>query len=100
MEIEQNLGWVMILKVEDESNINQFWLISEWWIEKVLKLKGLQHSTYLKPNSFIDPSVQKAVIPGFSRFLEDTSITWHQIRSVWKQKQELHVVFLDLANAF
>lgn len=34
MEIEQNLGWVMILKVEDESNINQFLLISERWIKK------------------------------------------------------------------
>lgn len=40
MEIEQNLGWVMILKVEDESNINQFLLISERWIKKSPETQG------------------------------------------------------------
>lgn len=76
MEIEQNLGWVLIL---DESNINQFWRISEQWIEKSPETQGTTAHNLPETEQL---HWQKAVIPGFSRFLEHTSITWHQIHSV------------------
>ena len=57
-------------------------------------------SSYLEKNRLIDTSVQKAGIPGFSGCLEHTSMIWHQIQSARREKRDLHVVFLDLANAF
>lgn len=32
--------------------------------------------------------------------LEHANIIWHQIQTAKKEKKDLHVVFLDLANAF
>lgn len=57
-------------------------------------------TTYLKQNSLIDMSVQKAGIPGFSGCIEHTSMIWHQIQSAKREGRDLHVSFLDLANAF
>lgn len=55
---------------------------------------------YLRRNENIDTSVQKAGISGFSGCLEHTSLIWHQIQTAKREKRDLHVVFLDLANAF
>ena len=56
--------------------------------------------SYLKANSLIDISVQKAGIPGYSLCLEPSSIIWHQIQAAKIEGRDLHVVFLDLANTF
>lgn len=37
---------------------------------------------------------------GFLGYLEDSNVIWHQIQTAIKEKKDLHVVFLDLANAF
>ncbi|KAJ8412701.1 hypothetical protein AAFF_G00116520 [Aldrovandia affinis] len=57
-------------------------------------------STCLERNKYVDTSVQKAGIPGFSGCLEHTSMIWHQIQAAKKDKRDLHIIFLDLANAF
>ena len=44
--------------------------------------------------------MQKAGISGFSGCLEHTNVIWHQVQTAKKEKKVLHVVFLDLANAF
>ena len=44
--------------------------------------------------------MQKAGIPGFAWCLEHTSMIWHQIQTAKIEKKCLHVIFLDLANAF
>ena len=54
----------------------------------------------MERNKYIDTSVQKAGIPGFSGCLEHTSMIWHQIQTAKKDKRDLYVIFLDLANAF
>lgn len=51
-------------------------------------------------NNFVDTSVQKAGISGFSGCLEHTNVSWHQEQTAKKEKKDLYVVFLDLANAF
>jgi len=56
-------------------------------------------STYLLKNGFIDTSVKKAGIPGFSGCLEH-DVIWPRIKSAKKERKELHVTFLDLANAY
>ncbi len=57
-------------------------------------------STFLQRNNFTDTSVQKARIRGFSECLEHANIIWHQIQTARKEQRDLHVVFLDLTNAF
>ncbi len=44
--------------------------------------------------------MQKAGISGFSGCLEHANVIWHQVQTAKKEKKDLHVVFLDLANAF
>lgn len=55
---------------------------------------------YLEKTGYIDTTVQKAGIPGFSGYLEHATMIWHQIQAAKKEGRDLHVVFLDLANAF
>lgn len=55
---------------------------------------------YLHRNGYVDTSVQKAGISGFSGCLEHTGMIWHQIQMAKLEKRDLHAIFLDLANAF
>ena len=55
---------------------------------------------YLMNNGFIDPSVQKAGIPGFPGCLEHVSMIWSAIKSAKQAKSNLEVIWLDLANAY
>ncbi|KAL6484312.1 hypothetical protein MHYP_G00063570 [Metynnis hypsauchen] len=55
---------------------------------------------YLRRNGYVNTSVQKAGISGFSGCLEHASLIWHQIQAAKLEKRELHAIFLDLANAF
>ncbi len=75
-------------------------LPSQRWGKKKFSVIAHRLSTYLEKNKYIDSSVQKAGIPGFSGCLEHTSIIWHQIQAAKKDKRDIHVIFLDLANAF
>ena len=56
--------------------------------------------SYLERNSLIDTTVQEAGIPGFAGCLEHTSMILHQTQTAKSEKKDLHVIFLDLANAF
>lgn len=95
-------GGVLIPKEKDATDINQFRPISLLIVEgKIVFIIIAQRlSTYLERNKYIDTSVQKAGIPGFSVCLEHTSMIWHQIQAAKKDKRDLHVIFLDLANVF
>jgi len=57
-------------------------------------------ASHLERNSLIDTTLQKAGIPGLAGCLEHTSMIWHQIQTAKSEKKDLHVIFLDLANAF
>ena len=95
-------GGIFIPKERDSLEISQFRPISLLNVEgKVFfSVVAQRLSSYLEKNRLIDTSVQKAGIPGFSGCLEHTSMIWHQIQSARREKRDLHVVFLDLANAF
>ena len=49
--------------------------------------------------NYINISVQKPGIPGFHRCLKHSQMIWNSILSAKKDKTELHVTCLDLANA-
>jgi len=57
-------------------------------------------TNFLMDNGLIDTSVQKAGIPGFPGCLEHAQMIWNSIRTAKQDKSELHVVWLDLANAY
>lgn len=57
-------------------------------------------STYLEKNKYVGISVQKAGVPGFSGCFEHTGMIWYQIQVAKKDKRDLHVISLDLPNAF
>ena len=56
--------------------------------------------TFLMNNRCINTSVQKARIPGFPQCLEHSQMIWNLILSAERDKTELHVIWLDLANAY
>ena len=57
-------------------------------------------TTFLLANGYIDTSVQKAGIPGFPGCLEHSQMIWNSLMTAKRLKQELHVIWLDLANAY
>lgn len=54
---------------------------------------------FLQRNNLIDISIQRARISGFSGCV-DASVIWYEIQVAKREGKDLHVVFLDLANAF
>ncbi len=95
-------GGVLIPKEKDAADINQFRPICLLNVEGKIFFSVIAQrlSNYLERNKYVDTSIQKAGIPGFSGCLEHTSMIWHQIQAAKKDKRDLHVTFLDLANAF
>lgn len=57
-------------------------------------------TNYLLANNYIDTSCQKAGVPGFPGCVEHSAMIWEQIQSAKRTKSDLHVVWLDLANAY
>ena len=55
---------------------------------------------FLQNNGYIDESVQKAGIPGIPGCIEHASTIWEEIQEAKKNKKNLNVVWLDLANAY
>lgn len=95
-------GGIMIPKERESKEIGQFRQISLLNVEGKIFFSVLAQrlTTYLKKNKLVDTSVQKAGIPGSSGCLEHVSVIWQQIQAARREKRDLHVLFLDLANAF
>ena len=95
-------GGILIPKEKDSSEIGQFRQISLLNVEGKIFFSVVAHRLggYLQRNNLIDTSIQKAGISGFSGCVEHASVIWHQIQVAKKEGTDLHVVFLDLANAF
>ena len=56
--------------------------------------------TFVTSNGYIDESVQKACIPGSPGCIEHAAMIWDEIQVAKREKEDLSVVWLDLANAF
>lgn len=89
-------------KEMDSSDISQFRTISLLSVEcKVFfSVLAKRMTTYMVKNKYVDTSVQKGGIPGFSGCLEHTGILNQLIREAKGNKGNLTVVWLDLANAY
>ena len=51
-------------------------------------------------NGYVNTSIQKAGVPGFPGCIEHTTILWDRIKTAKNNKTELHVIWLDLENAY
>ena len=93
---------VFIPKEENSRGIGQFRPISLLNIEgkTLFSILSKRLTAYLTTNGLIDTSVQKAGVPGFPGCLEHATMIWNTIRQAHQDRTELHVVWLDLANAY
>ncbi|GAA6076945.1 uncharacterized protein LOC107739136 [Tachysurus ichikawai] len=93
---------VFIPKEKDSCNIRQFRGIALLNVERKIffSVMATRMTSYLLANKYIDTSCQKAGIPGFPGCVEHSVMIWKQIQTAKRNKSELHVVWLDLANAY
>ncbi|KAJ8352221.1 hypothetical protein SKAU_G00236970 [Synaphobranchus kaupii] len=88
---------VFIPKEQDSKAIGQFRSIALLNVEgKIFTVMARRMTSYLMENAYIDTSCQKAGVPGC---VEHSTIIWKQIQKAKLEKSDLHVVWLDLANA-
>ena len=56
--------------------------------------------TFLRQNDYINEEVQKAGIPSLPGCIEHAFSIWDKIQEVKEKKEDLSVIWLDLANAY
>ena len=114
---------VLLQQVSKKGLVPQEWcLVDGIWIPEEMQLKGITNfrlisllnveeeiffgvlarrmTNFLMSNLYINTSVQKAGIPGFPGCLGHSQMIWNSILSAKRDKTELHVMWLDLANAY
>ncbi len=80
---------------------NRFGVVAEK--QKGSKQKGRREreiEQLVKSNGYIDTSCQTAGVPGFPGCVEHSAVIWEQIQRAKRERGDLHVVWLDLANAY
>ena len=63
-------------------------------------LKSERILDFALANEYIDTSIQKGGVPGVSGCLEHTAVVSQLIREAKKEKKNLVVTWLDIANAY
>ena len=93
---------VYIPKEENSSRIGMFCPISLLDVDGKIMFGILvgRLASFLLKNGYIDTSVQKAGVPGFPGCVEHCAMIWHTIQEARLNKEDLSVVWLDLANAY
>ena len=91
-----------VTKEKDSQSVKQFRTISLLNVEgKILfSVLGKRMTTYMTSNSYVDTSIQKGWIPGFSGCVEHTSAISQLIKEAKETKGYFTCVWLDLANAY
>lgn len=93
---------VFIPKEQNSHTINQFRknCLVEYERKVFFSILARRMSNFNMRNRYIDTSCQKAAIPGFPGCIEHSSAIWDQIQRTKREKSDLYVVWLDLANAY
>ncbi|XP_071492587.1 uncharacterized protein [Diadema antillarum] len=88
-------------KEEDAKGIGQFRPISLLNVDGKILFSVLARrlSEFAVKNTFVDTSVQKAGIPGFSGCTEHVQMIWESIQRC-KHEKDVDVIWMDLANAY
>lgn len=90
---------IYLLKKAEAELITQFQLISILNVNGKLDMGILARRTvkYLQSNGYVDKSIQKAGNPGC---VKHTFSIWDVIQDVKKNRKDLNVVWVDLANSY
>lgn len=101
LEWQQAVG-VFIPKEQNSATISQFRSIALLNMEGKIFFSVLvrRMTSFLKGNGYIDTSYQKAGLPGLPGCIQHSAMIWEQIQCAKRERGELHVVWLDLANAY
>ena len=93
---------IYIPKEEDSKDLSQFRQISLLNVDgKIFNgIIAKRMMTFLLANGYIDETVQKAGLPGTPGCIEHVNTIWESIQDAKREKSDLTVVWLDLANAF
>uniref|UniRef100_A0A3B1JJ67 Reverse transcriptase domain-containing protein n=1 Tax=Astyanax mexicanus TaxID=7994 RepID=A0A3B1JJ67_ASTMX len=93
---------IFIPKEQNSTTTSQFRSIALLNVEGKIFFTVLARriAQFLKSNSYIDTSCQKAGLPGFPGCIEHATMIWEQIQRAKREKSDLHVVWLDMANAY
>ena len=89
-------------KEKNADNISQFRTISLLSVEGKVFFSVLAKrlTTYMTNNNYVDTSIQKGGVPGFSGCVEHTSALSQLIKEARIRGSDLTLVWLDLANAY
>ena len=98
----QKAEGVYIPKELNSSSINQFRPISLLNVEGKIffGVVAKRLTDYLTTNGYITSSIQKGGIPGVPGCLEHATMIWEAIQRAKSGKLDLHIIWLDLANAY
>lgn len=93
---------IYLPKEKDSKEIGQFRPISLLNIDGKIFMGILAKRTisFLQRNGYVDEEVQKAGLPGIPGCVEHAFSIWEEIQRAKQEKQNLSVVWLDLANAY
>ena len=93
---------VFIPKEDGAKDVAKFRTISLLNVEGKLffSLKADRMTSFLMKNMYINPSIQKGGVPGVSGCLEHTAVLSQLITEAKKEKKNLVVTWLDIANAY
>lgn len=100
-EWQQAIG-IFIPNEQNSNTINQFRNIPLLNVEEKVFFSVLVRTmtNFLKENGYIDTSCQKAGNPGFPRCIQHSSIFWEQLQRAKTEQRNIHVVWLDFADAY
>ena len=101
--IVENWGLADGLYIPKEKNsrkIEQFLSISLLNVEKKIFFSVMvkRMTRFVINNGYVNTSIQKAGVPGFSGCIEHTTMLWDWIKTAKNNKTELHIIWLDLGN--
>ena len=93
---------IYIPKEKDSRKIEQFRPISLLKVEDKIFFGVIEKrmTRFMINNGYVNTSIQKAGVPGFPGCIEHTTMLWDWIKTAKDNKTELHVIWLDLENAY
>ena len=93
---------VYIPKEKNSKGIDKFRPISLLNVEGKIFFSVLaaRLTKFLISNGYVDTSIQKGGVPGVHGCLEHSSMIWEAIQRAKANRLNLHVIWLDLGNAY